>query len=241
VDIPTDLADLFDALYLSDVDIYSDTALTTPQTTNGNRVLGWRNRVSGATVHGLQSNSSFAPKLNTGTTLNGYQSLEWVGGVTGYSLLFSDLLDGTTEATVFLVLQKTGATSDGNLWNFGGNVGNVTNYGDPDGIIHDSALSTVRINSADPTPSLTAPHIYAVRSRDNDWQNYVSSLTALFTTGTNTYKAGQSGDCTLGINGTGDGFSGYVWMLGMVARYCTDDEITERMEALADRYAITLV
>jgi hypothetical protein len=241
VDIPTDLADLFDALFLSDVDIYSDTALTTPQTTNGNRVLGWRNRVSGATVHGLQSNSSFAPKLNTGTTLNGYQSLEWVGGVTGYSLLFSDLLDGTTEATVFLVLQKTGATSDGNLWNFGGNVGNVTNYGDPDGIIHDSALSTVRINSADPTPSLTAPHIYAVRSRDNDWQNYVSSLTALFTTGTNTYKAGQSGDCTLGINGTGDGFSGYVWMLGMVARYCTDDEITERMEALADRYAITLV
>jgi hypothetical protein len=243
VDIPTDLADLFDALFLSDVDIYSDTALTTPQTTNGNEVRGWRNRVSGATVHGIQSVSTAGPRLDTGTTLGGFQSLRFQSN---HNIVFDELMAGTTEGTLFIVLKNTNALVNTALWNAGGNGSDVTYYpngplgGPGPGIIVDSALAAPpRHTSVDPSQDLTQGHIYAVRSSSGEWSNWINGV-QLYTTASNTYQAGQSNDVTIGVNGSADPYDGYVWLFGMVASALTDDEMAERFEAIATRYGLTI-
>jgi hypothetical protein len=211
---------------------------------NGDPIALWENQVSGSTVDGVQSNPSFRPTVDTTVTLNGYPSIKFVGGFTGQSFAFDNLFAGTTGATgatVFLVVQKKFATGDGNLWSFGGNVGSPTWYGDPDGVIKDGALTQPRKITADPAQDLTQPHIYAVRSKDGDWSNWINGV-KLYETSSNTYVpgAGGGGGALLGINSTGDGFSGWVWMLGMTARWLTDAEMAVVFNAIAARYAMTL-
>lgn len=223
---------VFDGLWMSHLETYTDVARTTPVETNGNTVQGWGNLVEGATVHGAQSTLASAMTVDTGTLLNTYRSLRTVGDW----FAFTGLQSGATQGTYIIVLQvdTDGGVANG-IWNLGA-AATDTWYPEGDGVVRDGAGSSARKVVGDLSEDLTEPHVYAVRSKTNQWEAYLDGVSKHATT-TNTFMT-PGGGGEIGKNSADQGFAGNIWAFAYKAQWLDDDEIAAAITELMAFYGL---
>lgn len=199
----------YTALYFSHLDTYSDTGLTSAVSANTDPIGGWKNQITGATVHGLQSTSGQRPLVDTSVTLNTFRTIRFNRFVPAW-FLFTSLMNGATEGTFIVVVKgdTDGGVFANGLWSLGGG-GGGTWYPEGDGVVRDNAGSFTRQVVGNLTPPLTNWHVYAVRTKSAEWAAYLDT-NQVFQTSTNTAAFGAGGTGRLGINADPGGFSGNI-------------------------------
>ena len=210
---------------------------------NNDPIETWMDQ-SGEDNHLTQSSSGSRPLYKT-SIINSLPALQFDGSNDHFTL--PDVLSGASAGEVFIVIQidtdppSAGGGEQSGIWNMDGDAGSACHYCYSDGTIYDAWGSTARKTTANPTPSLTSPHIYNVSSAAGAWTNRLDG-TQLHTTGSNTFSS-FSGDRYLGRSR--DGGSDY-WLDGYIAEILIYDNVlsggdrTTILEGLADIYGISV-
>lgn len=188
----------------SDVGLFSDSAGTTPQSTNGGTVRYWTNQM-GANPFSRTIAAGSAPTLDTGTTINGHPSLQFTAG-TLQCLTLPDILTGDGSGEMLMVVKKDndpeGAPEDTGFIFFGNSV-NASHYPFTDGVVYDAFGTDIRKTVGNVAPNLAAWHVYNPWSAPSDWNLNINGA-SVFSTGTNTM-----GWATIPILGISSGSGGY--------------------------------
>lgn len=174
--------------YKSWTGLWQDTSGTTPATANGDPVRRWDDQSgngNNATVGGV----SQRPHLDTGTTLNGHQTILFAA-VSSELLSIPNVLGGLTAGELFLSIKvqndPPGSGGATGIYHFDGSgTANSTHYPWTDGHIYDKFGTTTRYDLGNPTPALTSWRIYNPHSGTNDWAAYLDN-SLLFSSATNT-------------------------------------------------------
>lgn len=182
-------------------------------------------RYDGSTVTGAQNdnvatwNDSFGSFNASQGAFGAQLKLAEIGGLNAlycganrsYTVSTS-ILNGATAATYIIVFKKDtdpSAGVEGAVVDGFGTTASATHHPFTDGVIYDGFGTTVRKTVGNPTPSLTSPRIYCVRSATNDFTAHLDG-TSLFSTATNTVGVNGTGVGTrsIGVNKAGDALNG---------------------------------
>lgn len=186
---PDDIASLVSWVE-SDSGVYSDQDGTTPQSTNGGTVRYWKSLLNDGSDWQRRStapNDGPAPTLDTGTTINGIQSIRFTSANAEVMLQLRDF-SGDTQGELIMVLKMVAdppaSSNDSGLVWFSNNDFS-THYPFTTGDVYDGYGTTVRKATGNPSVTLTNWHIYDAWSATNDWALQLNGSTH-FSTATNT-------------------------------------------------------
>lgn len=156
-------------------------------TTNNSPIARWAD-ASGGGRHFTKATSN-QPLLAT-SFLNGYDAVNFDGWPSSKWLIGPTL--SLTAGTGFLVVKADANDSGNGLWHFGDLTANV-HYTYSDGNLYESFGTNARKNTGNPTPNVSAWHVYEVVAATNDWRVYFDG-TLHYSTASNTVyfpSAGQ--------------------------------------------------
>jgi probable HAF family extracellular repeat protein len=186
-------------------------------------ISSWEDQ-SGKTNHPWQSTSANRPEWRAGQ-INGRPIVHLDGTNDSFSL--PNLLNGATQAEVFVVLKAQNETPSGNraLWKFGSYAtpGDLR-YPATDGALIDAFGSTSSFNSGDPAQPLAGYHLYNVSSKSGEWSSRINQVVQ-FSSANNT--VGFSTSPVIG-------FSGFYYFEGDLAELL----IYDRVLSAAERNAV---
>ena len=149
---------------------------------------------SSGNANDLVKGSANGMLYDTATTLNGFHAMYGDGGEARWYTIPMDM-SAYTAATIYVVADMVndpaGADSTAGFWTIG-NPDFNTHHPYTDGVIYESAFTTVRKTVGDEAPDLATGHTYAVVSTANDYRVYLNG-TDVFNTVTNTFSSVPSG------------------------------------------------
>lgn len=192
----------------ADDGLFTDTALTTPVSSDGDAVAGWQDK-SGNGRHMTQATSGNRPLYKTGI-LNSLPVVRFDGA---NDVLAGANLSALSAAEVFIVV-KTGqadppASGAGTgLWHYGTD-SQATHFPYSDGNVYDNFGTNSRKGVGNPTPSLASFRLYSVVTKSGGWTARIDG-TQVFTTASNTVGFRSSCELGSGLSGAGPAFSGDV-------------------------------
>jgi hypothetical protein len=203
----------------TDVGLFSDSGLTTPQASNGGVVKGWTNQLGSNHLTRAVGNG---PTLDTGTTLNGYSTLQFTSG-TLQCLDFPNFFTGDAAGEMFAVVKMDadpqGAAADTGFMYLGSAAFN-THYPFTDSVVYDGFGTSTRKTVGNIAPNLAAWHTYNPWSAPSDWNLNIDNV-SVYSTASNT--VGWNAGPLLGVSG-GSGFTGSQMRLAAV--YYFGDKLT---------------
>lgn len=200
--------------------------------------------ISGNDRHLLQSSAGNRPSLAAGI-VNGKPVIRHNAQVAKRWLVLPDMSE-LQEAEAFIVVAissdpPTQGIHSG-LWRMQASTvpGMSTHYPFTDGTIYDSFGSTVRKTVGNPTPSLTAFHLYNVVSADGEWTARLDGA-QLFTTSSNTVAFPAAPELGRSFSTNGEaGLSGDIAEFILFEQVCSSQQRDEVEAYVASRYGLTI-
>jgi hypothetical protein len=204
-------------------------------TTAGSVVTAWADQ-SGNGNNGTPSGS---PTLTT-NDINGRPGVTFVKASSQY-VAFPNNFGSLTAAEIFIVVKST--TTDAGLHNFGNSAGAQQLYPWSDNHVYENFASNARSDTGDPTPDLTAYHLYNVRSSAIVFSSFINAAQQ-FSTGTNTVAWG-AGPAVGGSAGTGAAtptsfFSGGIASVVLYNRVLSNSERIDYHKYIFTRFGLAV-
>lgn len=209
---------------------------TTFTYSSGDLVSQWADK-SGSVRH--FGNTANYPTRVTGV-VNGKAVVRFTRAGATY-LHRANFASAFTAGEMFVVVSITTdppvVYADTGLWKMSGSASN-SHFPWVDGIVYDAWGTDVRKDTVNPTPALTSPRLYNVRSASGAWSNHLDG-TQLFSTATNTVSFG-SADMWIGQS------QGTYYLNGDIAEVIMYDNViaagdrTKVHDYIAAKYALTI-
>jgi hypothetical protein len=167
----------------SDFGLFSDAAGTTAQSTNGAGVRCWKTKYGSADF--LTRTGGNAPTLDTGTTLNGLQTIQFVAAST-QDMDFPNIFGALTAGEMMMVVKMAADPSVAPAYGFiyMGRANHNSHYPFTNGFIYDGYGATNRKDTITHAQNLAAWHVYNPYSANLDWALRINN-TSVATDATN--------------------------------------------------------
>jgi hypothetical protein len=173
---PDDIASL-QVGYESDYGLFSDAAGTSAQSSNGGTVRCWKPKY-GSLTDFLTRSGGNGPTLDTGTTLNSLQTIQFAAAST-QDMDFPNIVGALTEGEMMMVVKMAADPSVGTAYGFiyMGRANFNSHYPFTDSNVYDGYGSNSRRSTGNPSQNLAAWHVYNPLSSSGEWTLRINNAT----------------------------------------------------------------
>lgn len=169
-----------------------------------------------------------------------FQFYDAIGNVKQHIALGTSLMDGATAGFYYAVIQCAFDPST-DPWNgpILGNFGSGARFPQTDGLIYEG-FGTNATKSVNPTPNLTAAHLYEVETQANSYIMRLDGV-VIFSTNTNTVSFGSATQkYVAGSEDLGNHFRGFIGEIGICNQIPTSDHLANLRAKMATKYGLSL-